>query len=149
MLGRVQSTTLQLQSLGAVVALVLTHCLAHCRNSLDLRYKLLLLLGHHLLTKAEALRFLRLVTRLDTIGVLAAVLIMSFGGCIVMFSRLAMGTMAPLLDLKFELLLLLSRTLCSLRTLLLALDACAFRLLKVHVVFLEELRAVVLINLMF
>lgn len=149
MLGRVQSTTLQLQSLGAVVALVLTHCLAHCRNSLDLRYKLLLLLGHHLLTKAEALRFLRLVTRLDTIGVLAAVLIMSFRGCIVMFSRLAMGTMAPLLDLKFELLLLLSRTLCSLRTLLLALDACAFRLLEIHVVFLEELRAVVLINLMF
>ena len=148
MLGRVQSTTLQLQSLGAVVALVLTHCLAHCRNSLDLRYKLLLLLGHHLLTKAEALRFLRLVTRLDTIGVLAAVLIMSFRGCIVMFSRLAMGTMAPLLDLKLELLLLLSRTLCSLRTLLLALDACAFRLLEIHVVFLEELRAVVLINLM-
>ena len=149
MLGRVQSTTLQLQSLGAIVALVLTHCLAHCRNSLDLRYKLLLLLGNHLLTKAEALRFLRLVTRLDTIGVLAAVLIMSFRGCIVMFSRLAMGTMAPLLDLKFELLLLLSRTLCSLRTLLLALDACAFRLLEIHVVFLEELRAVVLINLMF
>ena len=148
MLGRVQSTTLQLQSLGAVVALVLTHCLAHCSNSLDLRYKLLLLLGHHLLTEAKALRFLRLVTRLDTIGVLAAVLVMSFGVFIAMLCRLAMRTMARLLHLKLELLLLLGRTLSSLRTLLLALDACAFRLLKVHVVFLEELRAVVLINLM-
>ena len=125
MLSRVQSTALQLQSLGAVVALVLTHSLAHSRNSLDLRFKLLLL-GHHLLTEAEALRLLRLVTRLDTIGVLAAVLVMSFRDCIVMFCRLAMGTMAPLLLLKFELLLLLGRTLCSFMNLLLALDACAF-----------------------
>ena len=147
MLRRIQSTALQLQSLCAVVALVLAHCLAHCRYSLDLWYKLLLL-GHHLLTKAEALRFLRLVTRLDTIGVLAAVLVMSFGVFIAMLCRLAMRTMARLLHLKLELLLLLGRTLSSLRTLLLALDACAFRLLKVHVVFLEELRAVVLINLM-
>ena len=60
-----------------------------------------------------------------------------------------MGTMARLLHLKLELLLLLIGTLGSLRTLLLALDACAFRLLEIHVVFLEELRAVVLINLMF
>ena len=99
----------------------------------------LLLLGDDLLAEAEALRLLGLVSGLDALGMLLAVLILGFGDLVVAICRLAMGTRAPLLHLKLELLLLLIGTLGSLRNLLLALYAGAFGLLEVHVVFLEEL----------